>query len=230
MPPVAREYEGEWRKFSSRMSIILRARLGGVFALSYKTVKHKALASLQHIASDLDMTREDRKHLAFRPATLRLKVPQSCPFLLGSVAACVPLSPFILISNTRARLHHAFWLSSPMTAVTPPQSNGAPVSSQVKHGNIKFRDLDNKMLLWQRCPGNLPLAQTWKLLLERILHLIARINSDHNYQHQWIVARFNTLSLGLLSHWAESRKHFSSITWRTCNMSKIIKWWISIFQ
>lgn len=95
------------------MSIILRARLGGVFALSYKTVKHKALASLQHIASDLDMTREDRKHLAFRPASLRLKVPQSCPFLLASVAACVPLSPFILISNTRARLHHAFWLRSP---------------------------------------------------------------------------------------------------------------------
>lgn len=113
--------------------------------------------------------------------------------LLSPPVSPPPLSPFILISNTRERLHHVFWLSCPKWQQRHlPQSNGAPASCKVKHGNIKFRDLENKMFLWQRCPRNLPLAQTWKLLLERILHLIARINSDHNYQHQWIAARFNT--------------------------------------
>lgn len=97
MPLVAREYEGGWNKFSSCMGIILRARLGGVFALSYKTVKHNALASLQLIASDLDMTWGDRKHLAFRSTTLRLQGPQRCLFLRSSVAACVP--PFLHSSS-----------------------------------------------------------------------------------------------------------------------------------
>lgn len=203
MPLVAREYEGGWNKFSSCMGIISRARLGGVFALSYKTVKHNALAYCLGSWHDLRRQKTPGIQIHYPEITRTAELSFSAVFCRH---LCSPLSPFILISNTRERLHHVFWLSCPKWQQRHlPQSNA---SCKVKHGNIKFRDLENKMFLWQRCPGNLPLAQTWKLLLERILHLIARINSDHNYQHQWIAARFNTLSLGLLPHWAESRKRF----------------------